>query len=41
MHIKILVLLGLLAFTLLTGGCGNKGDLYKADPSAGTTYKPD
>ena len=41
MRIKIIILCGLLAASLLICGCGNKGDLYKADTSSGETYKPE
>lgn len=38
---KTIILCGLLACSLLISGCGNKGDLYKADTSSGETYKPE
>ena len=41
MRIYMIILLGLLTFVALTSGCGNKGDLYKADTSSGDTYKPE
>lgn len=41
MHIKIILLCGLVACAALVSGCGNKGDLYKADTSSGDTYKPE
>ena len=41
MRTTIILLCGMLACTLLISGCGNKGDLYKADTSSGETYKPE
>ncbi len=40
MRTKLFILCCLLAAASLVAGCGNKGDLYRTDTSAGKSYKP-